>query len=146
MSILRKWLILEPGLLLVFLFSAYSNQDVEEWKRLGVLFAIRTLSLTLLILFSEMISFAELLRGLRYLKVPQLLLNTLSLMYRYGFVLSEESFRMKKARQSRTFTSGRVWEWRVQATVASQLLIRAFDRAERIYAAMCSRGWDVTGN
>jgi len=31
--------------------------------------------------------------------------------------------------------------WHVLSTVASQLFVRASKRAERIYDAMCARGW-----
>lgn len=47
---------------------------------------------------------------------------------------------MGRARASRTFTGRRRWQWPVLATVAGQLFVRASERAERIYAAMCARG------
>jgi len=62
-------------------------------------------------------------------------------MYRYLFVLVDEAQRMKRARASRTFTVRRGRSWRTLATVVSQLFIRASERAERIYGAMCARGW-----
>jgi energy-coupling factor transporter transmembrane protein EcfT len=48
---------------------------------------------------------------------------------------------MRRARACRTFTRGRRFEWNVLATVLGQLFIRASERAERIYDAMCARGW-----
>ena len=42
---------------------------------------------------------------------------------------------------SRTFSSQQTWSWRTLAKVVSQLFIRSSERAERIYAAMCARGW-----
>ena len=72
-----------------------------------------------------------------------LLVVTLALMHRYLFVLVDETARLRRARRSRTFTTGRVFGWRLTATVAAQLFIRTSERAERVYAAMCARGWKL---
>ncbi|MEI8197996.1 MAG: energy-coupling factor transporter transmembrane component T, partial [Phycisphaerae bacterium] len=97
---------------------------------------------------------ADLVEARRRLRVPALLVTTLALMYRYLFVLVDESQRMRRARQSRTFAAsgsgatravGGWRSWRTLATVVSQLFVRASERAERIYAAMCARGWDAAG-
>jgi energy-coupling factor transporter transmembrane protein EcfT len=42
---------------------------------------------------------------------------------------------------SRTFTRRRRVRWQTLATVVGQLFVRASERAERIYDAMCARGW-----
>src|SRR5581483_4777434 len=60
---------------------------------------------------------------------------------RYLFVLLDESERMRRARLSRTFTRNRKFQWRAMSTVVGQLFVRASERAERIYDAMCARGW-----
>lgn len=85
--------------------------------------------------------FHELLGVLRRLRMPGPLLTTLALMYRYLPVLVEESVRMQRARMSRTFSRRRLVVWRNAAGVAARLFVRAADRAERIYLAMCARGW-----
>ena len=85
--------------------------------------------------------FAELLRTLRALRVPALLVTVLALMYRYLFVLVDEAERMQRARRSRSFSGRRVHAWASLATLAGQLFVRSSERAERIYAAMCARGW-----
>jgi cobalt/nickel transport system permease protein len=73
--------------------------------------------------------------------VPGLLVTTLALMHRYLFVLANEMERMRRARLSRTFTRRRRVRWQTLATVVGQLFVRASERAERIYDAMCARGW-----
>jgi cobalt/nickel transport system permease protein len=75
------------------------------------------------------------------MRVPALLVTTLALMHRYLFVLLDESERMRRARSSRTFWRQRRARWRMLGTVVGQLFVRASERAERIYAAMCARGW-----
>jgi cobalt/nickel transport system permease protein len=85
--------------------------------------------------------FLEILQELRRWRVPAVMLTTLALMYRYLPVLAEEARRMSRARASRTFSSRRRLSWNNVALVIGQLFIRSADRAERIYLAMCARGW-----
>jgi cobalt/nickel transport system permease protein len=70
-----------------------------------------------------------------------LLVTTIALMHRYLFVLVDESLRMRRARSSRTFSRQHRVRWHVLGTLVGQLFVRASERAERIYAAMCARGW-----
>ncbi len=100
-----------------------------------------TLCLLTMILLSNTTPFSALLGVMQRARVPRLLISTLALMYRYLFVLTDEAQRMRRARASRTFQSGRWWTWRTLATVIGQLFIRSTERAERIYAAMAARGW-----
>jgi cobalt/nickel transport system permease protein len=73
--------------------------------------------------------------------VPAVLVTVLALMSRYISVLGDEAERLERARRSRTFVSRRRLDWSALAALVGQLFIRATNRAERIYAAMCSRGW-----
>jgi cobalt/nickel transport system permease protein len=64
-------------------------------------------------------------------------------MYRYIFVVFDEFDRMRQARLARSFGRRRGWqEWVTSAQLLGMLLIRSLDRAERVYGAMCARGWD----
>jgi cobalt/nickel transport system permease protein len=85
--------------------------------------------------------FHLILQELRRLRLPAAMVTTLALMYRYLPVLQEESRRMQRARLSRTFGQRRPLAWHSLATIIGQLFIRSVDRAERIYLAMCARGW-----
>ena len=100
-----------------------------------------TLCLLAMVLLASTTPFAELLQVLRRLRVPALLVTTVALLYRYLFVLSEEIERMNRARHSRTFIRHRWRMWQTLASVIGQLFVRSTERAERIYAAMCARGW-----
>jgi len=85
--------------------------------------------------------FHDILRELRRMRLPTVMLTTLALMYRYLPVLAEESGRMQRARASRTFSRRRRLAWRNLSAIIGQLFVRSADRAERIYLAMCARGW-----
>jgi cobalt/nickel transport system permease protein len=66
----------------------------------------------------------------------------LSFLYRYFFVLTEEAMRMKQARDCRRV--GRapfLEELKVLSSMLGTLLIRSFERAERMHYAMLSRGY-----
>jgi cobalt/nickel transport system permease protein len=89
--------------------------------------------------------FPELLQALGRLRVPPVMLTTLALMYRYLPVLAEESRRMERARASRTFSRNKSIVWQNLGGILGRLFLRAADRAERIYLAMCARGWKEPG-
>ncbi len=107
----------------------------------GGLLLRSTLSLMTMLVLSHTTPFVEILRLLQRLHLPGLLISTLVLMYRYTHVLVEELSRMHRARTCRTFQKSPIYLWQSAALMAGQLFVRATERAERIYAAMCSRGW-----
>jgi len=80
-------------------------------------------------------------KGLRQCGVPQALTTQLLLLYRYLFVLIEESARMVRARELRTF-SKRQQGIRLFARLVGALLLRTYDRSLRIHLAMSSRGFE----
>lgn len=87
--------------------------------------------------------FPDLLKAMRSLHVPAILTATISFMYRYLFVLVDEVMRLKTAREARSVGSGRTVWWRAQVlgSMIGSLFIRSYERSERIYAAMLSRGF-----
>lgn len=134
----KRLLLLEPFVLGVAILALFQPGGVRLFL---FLVAKCTLCLLVMLLLSNTTPFEQLLRVLKRARVPALLVTTLSLMYRYLFVIVDEAQRMRRARISRTFTLRRSRSWRTLATVVSQLFIRTSERAERIYAAMCARGW-----
>ena len=70
-------------------------------------------------------------------------------MWRYLFVFVDEARRLIRARASRSgqlpgWRAGGslVWRARVTGGMAGSLLVRAFERADRTYMAMVSRGYN----
>lgn len=94
-----------------------------------------------LLLLTWVTPFHEILHQLRRWHFPGVMLSTLALMYRYLPVLGEETRRMSRARASRTFAPKTLFRWQGLALIIGQLFSRTMDRAERIYLAMCARGW-----
>ena len=136
--LLKRLIMLSPFVLSVALVNALQPTGRANW--LGV--AVKSgLCLLTMILVSNTTPFTKILRVLKSARVPGLLITTIALMHRYLFVLADEAERMRRARLSRTFTRGRRFHWRTLGTVVGQLFVRASERAERIYDAMCARGW-----
>jgi cobalt/nickel transport system permease protein len=86
----------------------------------------------------------RLLDGLGRLGMPAVLVSTLHFMIRYLSVLGDELARMVQARRSRTFRRSGLRDWGLLTGLIGMLLIRSFERGERVHAAMLARGWDGT--
>jgi cobalt/nickel transport system permease protein len=115
------------------------------WKGfagLWVMFVRAVLCLLLLILLTNTTRFIELLRAMRKLGCPQILVMNLSFLYRYLFVLTEEAMRMKQARDCRRVGRAPIKEeLKVLSSMLGTLLIRSFEKAERMHYAMLSRAF-----
>jgi cobalt/nickel transport system permease protein len=95
--------------------------------------------------------FPELLLAMRAIKIPRLLVAIFGLMWRYLFVLADEAIRLLRARSARSGSSdptnkkaggSLAWRARVTGGMAGNLFLRGFERSDRIYMAMLSRGYD----
>jgi hypothetical protein len=63
-------------------------------------------------------------------------------MYRYTSLLSEEHARLERARESRTVRPLGRQIFAVYGRQLAMLIVRSWDRADRVHAAMLSRGFD----
>jgi cobalt/nickel transport system permease protein len=136
--LLKRLAWLSPFILSVALVNALQPAARGSWR---VVAAKSTICLLTIIVVSNTTPFSRILRVLKAVRVPGLLITTVALMHRYLFVLVEEAERMRRARASRTFTRRHGARWHNLSTVVAQLFVRASERAEHIYDAMCARGW-----
>lgn len=85
--------------------------------------------------------FNSLLRGVRMMGAPIILVDLLALIYRYIFVLVSEAMHLKRAAAARGYRP----RWLAQAILIGRLIgrlfVRSYERAERIYDAMVLRGF-----
>ena len=108
------------------------------------------LSVQMAILLTATTLLPDLLVAMRALRLPRLLVAILSLMWRYLAVLMDEAIRMMRAREARSgslsgHSAGSLgWRARVTGAMAGTLFLRGYERSERIYNAMLSRGYDGT--
>ena len=106
------------------------------------------LSVQMAILLVAVTEFPKIVHALRHLRVPAVLTVIISFLYRYLFVLADEVMRLLRARQARSaHEAGRsgggslVWRARVAGNMAGQLFLRSYERSDRVYNAMLSRGY-----
>ncbi|MGH4026776.1 MAG: cobalt ECF transporter T component CbiQ [Pseudonocardiaceae bacterium] len=86
----------------------------------------------------------EIITGLERLRVPRIFTAVAAFMVRYTEVVLAELARMRTARVCRGADPRWLWQLRDVATGLSALVVRAFERGERVYLAMASRGYTGT--
>jgi cobalt/nickel transport system permease protein len=103
------------------------------------------------ILLASTTPFPDLMVAMRAVRVPRLLVAIFGLMWRYLFVLVDEVIRLTRARLARSGESDQAglrpggslaWRAKIAGGMAGNLFLRAFERSDRIYVAMLSRGYD----
>jgi cobalt/nickel transport system permease protein len=106
------------------------------------------LSVQMAILLVATTRFPDLIHALEHLRIPAILTTIIAFLYRYLFVLTDEVFRLLRARESRSaaFAGNRVgggvlWRAKVAGNMAGQLFLRSYERSDRIYQAMVARGY-----
>jgi len=135
-----------------FSFGEWSfNITVSGLERFISIALKSWLSVQAAIILASSTTFPELLVAMRAIKAPRLLVAIFGLMWRYLFVLGDEALRLMRARLARSGHSdlpglkpgGNIY-WRAKVTggMAGSLFLRAFERSDRIYMAMISRGYD----
>jgi len=85
--------------------------------------------------------FYQICIALQRIGVPSLFAAQLLFVYRYLFVLIDEAARMVRARSLRSFSrkGEGLKSW---GSLIGNLVLKTFDRAQRIHVAMASRGFD----
>ena len=106
------------------------------------------LSVQMAILLVTTTQFPDMIHAFEHLRVPRILTTVIAFLYRYMFVLTDEVFRLLRAREARSAgfpgkkRGGSVlWRAKVTGSMAGQLFLRSYERSERIYNAMVSRGY-----
>ncbi|MBU1206783.1 MAG: cobalt ECF transporter T component CbiQ [Proteobacteria bacterium] len=97
-----------------------------------------TISAALLLIATT--PFPSVCHALRRLGMPSLFVSQLLFLYRYIFVLVEEAMRIVRARDMRSFGASGTGI-KVFVRIIGILFLRTIERAERIYYAMLSRGF-----
>jgi cobalt/nickel transport system permease protein len=153
----RSFVVLPFALAAITLPFTVPGQPIAQFGALGISLegSVRFLSILIkswvsvqiALLLAATTLFQDLLWALRELRIPKPLVSIIGFMYRYLFVLADEATRLMRARASRSgegkIKSGGsiIWRGRVAGGMVGNLMLRAFERSERIYDAMVSRGY-----
>jgi cobalt/nickel transport system permease protein len=105
------------------------------------IFAKGTLGVIVSLLLAGSTPMRDLLLGLERLRAPQVVVQIATFMLRYLDVVGDQARRMRIARLSRGHDPGFLWQAKAFATSVGSLFIRSFERGERVYLAMVSRGY-----
>jgi len=100
-----------------------------------------TLAVSALTIVVSITRASDLLNALDDVPLPRLIKSSLSLGYRYAYVLNDEYERTARAMKSRVGFASRLRLWRARTSALAHLFSRALHRAERTHAAMLSRGY-----
>jgi cobalt/nickel transport system permease protein len=103
-----------------------------------------TLGVAATVILAATTSVPDLLVGLERLRVPRVIVAIAGSMIRYLDVVTGEMRRMSIARRSRGHDPRWIWQARAVASSAGALFVRSYERGERVYLAMRSRGFDGT--
>jgi cobalt/nickel transport system permease protein len=117
-----------------------------SWRGVEAALLLTAKAITLLTLFLTAQATAPLettLKAAHALRIPGLLVQLGLLTYRYVFVLADELRRLRIALRVRGYRNRvRRHSYRTAGHVAGTLLVRGYERAERVGQAMRCRGFD----
>lgn len=150
MFVAKKVVLVIPFALVIGIFNPLFDQD--PLVRLGslsisggwisyfsvIVRALLTVSASIILV--SVTGFAAICRALEQLGAPQVFAVQLLFLYRYIFVLMEEGSRLSRARDLRSF-GGNGRGMRPYGSLIGNLLLRTWERAERIHVAMLARGF-----
>jgi cobalt/nickel transport system permease protein len=151
LSVARRLVIELPFLLFAFLLPVFgrgprvdvlglSLSEAGLWAGWNIVVK-GTLGVAASIVLASTTSIPQVLDGLERLHVPRVLVAITAFMIRYGDVVGDEVRRMSIARESRGGSGGRFGKVRTLASTAGALFVRSYERGERVYLAMESRGY-----
>lgn len=149
--ILKKVLLVSPFALLLGVFNPFFDREIMVyigtigipggWISFVSIFVRFILTVSAALLLIALTGFDAVCEALTKFGVPRPFVTQLMFFYRYLFVLTDEAQRMERARVLRSFHPGPM-RLRTFVSLVGHLLLRTLDRAERIYHAMCCRGFD----
>ncbi|MGH8878888.1 MAG: cobalt ECF transporter T component CbiQ, partial [Stackebrandtia sp.] len=149
--LLKRSLIEVPFVALAVLLPFVENGPYFTWLGMELsvpgtygawnILAKATLGVWSSLLLAATTDATALLAGLDRLRVPAAITQIATFMVRYFHVLIAEARRMRIARLSRGDDPRFLWQLRAFAAGIGVLFLRSFERGERVYVAMLSRGF-----
>lgn len=112
------------------------------WLAYGSLVVRGTLAVATATALVAVTGFGDVCSGLDRLAAPRVFVQQLLFLYRYLHVVGEETQRSLLARNLRSH--GRPMAWREYPSFVGSLLLRSWERAERVHAALLARGFRGT--
>lgn len=151
--IMRKVLVAAPFALMVGMFNPLLDRQVVlnlgsldvsgGWVSFASILVRFVLTVSAALTLVACTGMNRLAAGLVRIGLPRVFAVQLQLLYRYLFVMTEDAVRMVRAVEMRS-TGRSAVRFGTYASMTGHLLLRSIDRAQGVYEAMVSRGYDGT--
>ena len=148
--LIKRLLVVLPFIVLIGIFNPLFDREpavfagvvlARGWIAFFSLFLKGVLTVTAALLLIATTGMENMSAAFRHLRVPRLLVLQILLTYRYISVLLEEANNTIVAYSMRApLQKGN--HYKVWGSLAGQLLLRTYDRAQRIYVGMRLRGFE----
>ena len=147
--IIKRVLMVEPFIIGIGILNPIFDQHVvmlgglaasRGWITFLSILIKGSLTVTASMLLIATTGIEKLAAALRLLRAPKIFVLQLLLTYRYIAILMEEVLRIVRAYSLRAPGQKGI-QWKVWGSLVGQLILRTFDRAQRIYEAMSLRGF-----
>jgi cobalt/nickel transport system permease protein len=149
--ILKKIALLSPFALVVGIFNPVFDRDLllhlgpfgisGGWVSFASIMVRSVLTIGIALIMVGVTGFSAGCQALERMGMPQAFVVQLLFLYRYIFVLTEEGARTARARELRSF-GRKGMEMKAFGSLVGHLLLRTWERAERVYQAMLCRGFN----
>jgi cobalt/nickel transport system permease protein len=146
----RKLILVSPFVLFIGSFNPFFDREIlfqlgtfeisGGWLSFLSILLRFTLTVGACLLLIATTGFTAICMALGKLGAPRIFSVQLLLLYRYLFILTEESIRMIRAYTLRAFSKKRI-RYPIFRQLLGNLLLRTMDRAQRIHMAMLSRAF-----
>ncbi|MBB2948679.1 cobalt/nickel transport system permease protein [Actinoplanes lutulentus] len=140
-----------PFVLLAVALPLAGHGERVDWHGLSLsidglygawnIFAKGTLGVLASLLLAATTTMRDLVLGLDRLRCPSVFTQIMTFMLRYIDVLADDARRMRIARLSRGYDPRFLWQVKAFAVGIGALFLRSYERGERVYLAMLSRGY-----
>jgi cobalt/nickel transport system permease protein len=143
---------LDTSLLPVSIMGFAFQISQHQILHIGVLLLRSWLIIFTMVLLTMTTPADDLLFSLSSIGVPEVLVNIITLMWRYLSLFISDSQKLTSAREMRSVSPSGLrlnkqrflWNIQVTGSILGNLFLRAYERSERIFQAMQLRGFDGT--
>jgi len=149
--LLKKLILVSPFAVMIGIFNPLLDREIlvrlgdmgvsGGWISFASILLRFVLTVGVALILIAVTGFYAVCAALEKLGTPSVFVVQLMFLYRYLFVLVGEASRLVRARSLRAIGNGGSGI-KTYGSLVGHLLLRTMDRAQRIYLAMCCRGFD----
>lgn len=139
MFIMKRILMLIPLLLPVIILNYFFLSDGIFNSTVITLRSL--LSVFVLVLLISVTRFRDLIKTFKQWHLPRIIILTLSFMYRYFFLLTDESEKMVRSVKIRSAGGSKLKMIKIYSHILGILFVKSYERSDRVYKAMVMRGF-----